>query len=186
MEQKIHRWRKISVQVSMRGMLRPIRVDTLRRVHNAGFLVDRLIKWCQIDEAKTSHRKTLLEVCNSYSYCQNFTQCAFIPRSKYTFVLYLFKKQPLTSCFEAVHAKTYACQLLCRPQLYWPCFKLQILWSFCKIIHILIMSRINKQNVKHLKFKFSHIFSIFITETINLKRRSRSVFQYMSRLLFGQ
>ena len=34
--------RKESVRVSLRGMLRLIRVDTLRRVHNVGFLAGRL------------------------------------------------------------------------------------------------------------------------------------------------
>ena len=34
---------KVSVRVSLRGMLRLIRVDTLRRVHNVDFLVERLI-----------------------------------------------------------------------------------------------------------------------------------------------
>ena len=33
----------MSVRVSLRGMLRLIRVDTLRRVHNVGFLVDWVI-----------------------------------------------------------------------------------------------------------------------------------------------
>ena len=34
---------KVSVQVSLRGMLWLIRVDTFRRVHNAGFLIERLL-----------------------------------------------------------------------------------------------------------------------------------------------
>ena len=34
--------RKVSVRISLRYMLRPIRVDTLRRVHNVGFLVEWL------------------------------------------------------------------------------------------------------------------------------------------------
>ena len=33
----------MSVRFSLRGMLRLIRVDTLRRVHSVGFLVGRLI-----------------------------------------------------------------------------------------------------------------------------------------------
>ena len=33
----------MSVQVSLRGMLRLTKVDTLRRVHIVGFLVERLI-----------------------------------------------------------------------------------------------------------------------------------------------
>ena len=33
----------MSVQVSQRGMLRLIQIDTLRRLHNVGFLVERLI-----------------------------------------------------------------------------------------------------------------------------------------------
>ena len=33
----------MSARVSLRGMLRLIRVDTLRRFHNVGFLVKRLI-----------------------------------------------------------------------------------------------------------------------------------------------
>ena len=33
---------KVSVRVSLRDMLRLIRVDTLRRVHNVGFLAGRL------------------------------------------------------------------------------------------------------------------------------------------------
>ena len=33
----------MSVRVSLRGMLRLIRVDTLRRAHNVGFLAGRLI-----------------------------------------------------------------------------------------------------------------------------------------------
>ena len=32
----------MSVRVNLRGMLRLIRVDTLRRVHNVGFLAERL------------------------------------------------------------------------------------------------------------------------------------------------
>ena len=43
MKQKIHRRRKVSIRVSLRGMLRLFRFDTLRRVHNVGFLVERLI-----------------------------------------------------------------------------------------------------------------------------------------------
>ena len=35
--------RKVSVRVSLRGMLRLNRGDTLRRVHNVGFLVIQLI-----------------------------------------------------------------------------------------------------------------------------------------------
>ena len=34
---------KMSILVSLRSMLRLIRIDTLRRVHNVGFLVGRLI-----------------------------------------------------------------------------------------------------------------------------------------------
>ena len=33
----------MSVRVSLRGILRLIRVDTLRRIHNVGFLVERFI-----------------------------------------------------------------------------------------------------------------------------------------------
>ena len=33
----------MSVRVSLRGMLRLIRVDTLRRVHNVDFLAERLM-----------------------------------------------------------------------------------------------------------------------------------------------
>ena len=33
----------MSVRVSLRGIFRLIRVDTLSRVHNVGFLVERLI-----------------------------------------------------------------------------------------------------------------------------------------------
>ena len=33
---------KMSARISLRGMLRLIRIDTLRRVHNVGFLVIRL------------------------------------------------------------------------------------------------------------------------------------------------
>ena len=33
---------KMSVRVSLRGMLRLIRIDTSRRVHNVGFLAGRL------------------------------------------------------------------------------------------------------------------------------------------------
>ena len=33
----------MSARVSLRGMLKLIRVDTLRRVHNVGFLAERLI-----------------------------------------------------------------------------------------------------------------------------------------------
>ena len=40
---KIHRWRKVSVRVSLCGMLRLFRVDTLRRVHNVGFLEEHVI-----------------------------------------------------------------------------------------------------------------------------------------------
>ena len=32
----------MSIRVSLRGMLRLIRIDTLRRVHNVGFLEGRL------------------------------------------------------------------------------------------------------------------------------------------------
>ena len=43
-KQKIHRRRKkMSIRVSLRGMLRLIRVDTLRRVYNVGFLAGRLL-----------------------------------------------------------------------------------------------------------------------------------------------
>ena len=35
--------KRVSVRVSLRGMLRLIRVDTLRRVHNVGYLVIRFI-----------------------------------------------------------------------------------------------------------------------------------------------
>ena len=35
--------KSVSVRVSLRGILRLIRIDTLRRVHNLGFLVIRLI-----------------------------------------------------------------------------------------------------------------------------------------------
>ena len=35
--------RKVFVMVSLRGMLKLIRFDTLRRVHNVGFLAGRLI-----------------------------------------------------------------------------------------------------------------------------------------------
>ena len=34
---------KLSVRVSLRGIFRLIRADTLRRVHNVGFLVGRLL-----------------------------------------------------------------------------------------------------------------------------------------------
>ena len=37
----------MSIRVSLRGMLRLIRGDTLRKVHNAGFLVQRLM-YCEI------------------------------------------------------------------------------------------------------------------------------------------
>ena len=42
LKKKIHRRRKVSVRINLRGMLRLILVDTLRRVHNVGFLVGRL------------------------------------------------------------------------------------------------------------------------------------------------
>ena len=43
MKQKIHRRRKVSARVRLRGMLRLIRIDTLRRGRTAGFLAGRLI-----------------------------------------------------------------------------------------------------------------------------------------------
>ena len=33
----------MSIRVSLLGMLRPIRVDTLRKFHNVGFIAGRLI-----------------------------------------------------------------------------------------------------------------------------------------------
>ena len=36
-KQTIHKRRKVSTRVSLRGMLRLILVDTLRRVHDVGF-----------------------------------------------------------------------------------------------------------------------------------------------------
>ena len=42
LKQKIHRMRTVSVRVSLRCMLRLIRVDTLRSVHNVGFLMELL------------------------------------------------------------------------------------------------------------------------------------------------
>ena len=38
----------MSIRVDLRGMLRLIRVDTLRRVHNVGFLTGRVI-WENVD-----------------------------------------------------------------------------------------------------------------------------------------
>ena len=43
MKQKIYRRRSLYVRVSLRGILRLIRFDALRRVHTVGFLVGRLI-----------------------------------------------------------------------------------------------------------------------------------------------
>ena len=43
MKQKMHRRRNLSVRVSLRDMLRLIRVDTLRGVDNVGFIVERRI-----------------------------------------------------------------------------------------------------------------------------------------------
>ena len=42
-ETKIHRRRKVYIRVSLCGMLKLIRVDTLRRVLNVGFIAERLI-----------------------------------------------------------------------------------------------------------------------------------------------
>ena len=46
-ETEIHRRRKVSGRISLRGMPRLTRLDTLRRVHYNGFLVERL-KWFTI------------------------------------------------------------------------------------------------------------------------------------------
>ena len=43
LKEKTHRKRKVSVQVSLRVILRLIRVDTLRRVHNVGLQTGHLI-----------------------------------------------------------------------------------------------------------------------------------------------
>ena len=42
-ETENHRRGKVSVRVSLRGMLRLIRSDALHRFHNVGFLAERLI-----------------------------------------------------------------------------------------------------------------------------------------------
>ena len=55
------RRRKVSVRVSLGDMLRLIGVDTLRRVHNVGFLVEWLI-WTLIND------NLLLCTFNSYKF----------------------------------------------------------------------------------------------------------------------
>ena len=51
--------KKVSIRVSLRGMLRLIRVDTLRRDHNVGFLAGRLI----YQSAKTRNLICHLRYC---------------------------------------------------------------------------------------------------------------------------
>ena len=60
----------MSVRVSLRGMLNPIRVDTSRRLHNVGFLAERLIyvsNWvvfgpCPFTLAKILHAESTMLV----------------------------------------------------------------------------------------------------------------------------
>ena len=52
------------IRVSLRGMLRLIRVDTLRRVHNVGFLAGRLNLLIHIFQVRTYFvYEVLLAVC---------------------------------------------------------------------------------------------------------------------------
>ena len=62
---KIHRRRTLSVRVSLHGMLRLIRVDTLYRVHNVGFLAGGLkYACCQCLFKSKPLKLTLLFIIN--------------------------------------------------------------------------------------------------------------------------
>ena len=68
LEQKIHRRRKVSIRVGLCGMLRLIRVDTLRRVNNVDFLTRRPTH-CKATPLK-SFANTFYNIVFLQNYCK--------------------------------------------------------------------------------------------------------------------
>ena len=100
------------VRVSLRGMLRLIRVDTLRRVHNVGFLAGRLICnfltqylncFPKINTICIHRRRSNMTVLQKCLFGQIVTKCQFRAKWDGSYIKYasitLYRNQQFDEAF---------------------------------------------------------------------------------------